>query len=111
MSTAAWIPELAGASAPTWPNVGLSFAIGGATGFAEIRREHILRFADDIGRPCRIAEKRNGLVAEASPQAADTVLREFEARADVPAGLRAGSCACSIPSAICRFRICNRRLA
>ena len=91
VSTAAWdTPELAGASAPTWPNVGLSFAIGGATGFAEIRREHILRFADDIGLPRRIAENEMDWLLKRLLQAADTVLREFEARADVPAGLRAG---------------------
>lgn len=91
VSTAAWdTPELVGANAPTWPNVFLSFEIGGATTFAGIRREHVLCFADDIGLPRRVAENEMDRLLKHVLQAADTVLREFEVRTDVPAGLRAG---------------------
>lgn len=91
VSTAAWdTPELAGANTPTWPNVPLSFEIGGATTFAGIRREHVLRFADDIGLPRRVAENEMDRLLKHVLQAADTVLREFEVRTDVPAGVRAG---------------------
>jgi serine/threonine-protein kinase HipA len=91
VSTAAWdTPELVGANAPTWPNVGLSFEIGGATSFATIRREHVLRFADDIGLPRRVAENEMNRLLKHIIPAADAILREFEARTDVPAKLRAG---------------------
>ncbi len=91
VSTAAWdTPELAGANAPTWPDVGLSFEMGGATRFADIRREHVLRFADDIGLPRRVAENEMGWLLKQILPAADAILREFEARTDVPASLRAG---------------------
>jgi serine/threonine-protein kinase HipA len=90
ISTAAWsVPGLVSQSEITWPNISMSFAIGGAATYAELDRNNLFAFATQLGVPKITAEREHKrLVGAVLPQATQ-LLEEFEARKDVPAGQRA----------------------
>ncbi len=89
VSTAAWArPELVGREL-AWPNVSLSFQIGDATTFQNIRREHLFQFAEDLGLPGIAAERVRNYLLKNLISAADKVLAEFNAMA-VPTDSKAG---------------------
>lgn len=84
VSTAAWAtPELAG-TAPRWPDIELSFPIGSARTFADIRIDDVLDFAGELDIPRRTAAAEFARLTGAVIPAADTLLAEFKARTDVP---------------------------
>lgn len=90
VSTTAWaIPELI-QQGPTWPDVELSFPIGDANTFREIRRKHLFQFAEALGLPGSISNRELGRLVGGVIAAADKVIAEFEARVDVPSNYRAG---------------------
>lgn len=89
VSTVAWSrPELVG-QANAWPNVELSFPLGMARTFHEIRRAHLLDFAKALKLPQDAALREINHLVGKIEIAADEVLAEFE-RKDVPAAMRAG---------------------
>jgi serine/threonine-protein kinase HipA len=90
VSTAAWATPEFVPQGPTWPDVELSFPVGDAMTFREIRHEHLFQFAEALGVPASIVNRELDRLAGGAIAAADKVIAEFEARADVPANYRAG---------------------
>lgn len=89
VSTAAWSrPELLG-QASAWPNVELSFPVDGAVTFHEIRRAHLMGFADALRLPPQAALREIKHLVERIELAADEVMAEF-VKKNVPADTRAG---------------------
>jgi serine/threonine-protein kinase HipA len=89
VSTAAWArPELVSRDA-SWPDVELSFALDDATTFREVRRQHLLRFADALGLPQTTALRELNRQLRGVPLAAEKIMLEFESK-DVPSALRGG---------------------
>lgn len=90
LSTASWArPELV-AHGPTWPDIELSFPIGEATTFRNIRRVHLFQFAEAINIPEKMAIREIDRLVAGISTAADKVMAEFEHRNDVPTHMRAG---------------------
>ncbi len=90
VSTVSWArPELVGPNEPQWPNIELSFPIGGAGKFGEIRCEHLFKFADEIGLPRTSASRELSRLIENIEGAADKVMNEFE-KLTVPDNIKAG---------------------
>jgi serine/threonine-protein kinase HipA len=90
LSTASWArPELV-IQGPTWPNIELSFPIGDATTFNNIRRAHLFQFAEALNIPEKAANREISRLVDGIGTAADKVMAEFEHRDDVPANMRAG---------------------
>jgi serine/threonine-protein kinase HipA len=89
VSTAAWArPELVN-HGPKWPNIELSFSIGNARTFEEIRCEHLFQFAEEINLPRISASRELTRLVRNIEFAADKVIAEFECLA-VPDVARAG---------------------
>lgn len=90
LSTASWArPELVN-QGPIWSDIELSFPIGDATSFRNIRREHLFQFAKEIKIPEITANREISRLVDGIIAAADKVMAEFEHRDDVPANMRAG---------------------
>lgn len=89
ISTAAWArPELVNHGA-TWPDVELSFPIGDARTFREIRREHLLQFAEALGLPQGAALRELNRLVSNIALAADKIMLEFDSK-EVPNAMRGG---------------------
>lgn len=91
VSTASWAtPDLVGQGGQTWPNVNLSFRVGRAQTFAEVRADDLIEFGKAIGFPPTAANAiLMKMTADILP-AADSVRNEFYARTDVPENRIAG---------------------
>jgi hypothetical protein len=74
---------------PTWPDVELSFPLGDATSFRQLRREHLLQFAEALGLPQGAALRELNRLVSGVALAADQVMLEFESK-DVPNAMRGG---------------------
>lgn len=91
VSTASWAtPAFCSGSDVIWPNIALSYGVGAAHLFGEIRRNDFMLFADGLGLKRTTAEsKLNELIQGVLP-AAEIVRKEFRDRNDVPKELIAG---------------------
>lgn len=90
VSTASWArPELVGYG-PTWPDIALSFPLGDATSFQDIRRAHLFQFAEALGLPQITAAREVERLVGGIEAAADKIIAEFAQRA-CPPNLRGGS--------------------
>ncbi|RTL56474.1 MAG: type II toxin-antitoxin system HipA family toxin [Rhodocyclaceae bacterium] len=76
VSTAAWATLDLGATVRTWPDVELSFPIGEATTFLQVRTEHFLQFAETLGLPAQVAEHNITRLVKGISEAADRVIVE-----------------------------------
>lgn len=91
LSTASWFtPELAGAYGPVWPDLPLSYPVGGAAIFADIRRSHLYRFGEEIGMAKRTMDAVTDRMLAEIQAKAGAIQAEFEFRKDVPLQVRAG---------------------
>jgi serine/threonine-protein kinase HipA len=89
LSTAAWArPELVNHGA-TWPDIELSFPLGKARTFREIRREDLLQFSEELGLPQSAALRELKRLVSGVSLAAEKVMLEFESM-DVPNAMRGG---------------------
>ena len=75
---------------PQWPNTSLSTQIGAATRFADVTRESVLTFAQQIGLNPRAANRRLNEMSERIVAEADTLYEEFEALTIPQPAVRAG---------------------
>ncbi len=91
VSTAAWAgPDRVGAGGSAWPDVPLSFPIGNANRFSEVKRAEVIEFAGGLGIPQATARRYLDRMVQAIVPAAEKIHAEYEARTDMPAHLRAG---------------------
>ena len=91
VSTAAWAaPDRVGAGESAWPAVSLSFPTGNATRYSEVTLADVIAFAKGLGIPQPTALRYVKRLVDAIIPAAEKVQTEFEARTDVPPGVRAG---------------------
>lgn len=81
VSTATW-------SGAKWLEVELSFPIGDAVHFGDLRFNHFKQLAEEIGLPTKVADKELALMINVIEKIADDVLNEFEVM-PVPENLRA----------------------
>ncbi|MCS6765422.1 MAG: HipA domain-containing protein [Candidatus Protistobacter heckmanni] len=80
VSTAAWArPDLMAQRERCWPNVELSFPIGGARYFEQLERQHLLQFAEALGLPAATANRELDRLINNVENAADQVLAECTA--------------------------------
>jgi serine/threonine-protein kinase HipA len=90
LATSAWNrPELASPGELTWPEVPMSFKVGGATTYPQLTREHLRTFARQLGIAPSAATREMDRMTENIEHMADKVRTEFEARSDVPVRSRA----------------------
>ena len=91
VSTAAWArPEIVGKAGPAWPNIELSFPVGNATHFADVRKTDLMQLADVIELPKTIAATLLEYMVENVGQVAGAVKAEYLARTDTFDNTRAG---------------------
>jgi serine/threonine-protein kinase HipA len=91
LSTAAWsVPGLVGASEAKWPDIALSYPVGGARTYADLKPEHMEEFASQLGVPKSAALREYRKLVHGILPAANELLAEFETRNDVPPEKRAG---------------------
>lgn len=89
VSTASWArPELVGYGS-IWPDIALSFPLGDATSFQDIRRAHLFQFAEALGLPQMSAAREVARLVGGVAAAADRIIAEFE-QCDCPPNLRGG---------------------
>lgn len=81
VSTVAW-------SGAKWMDVALSFPIGDAVYFGNLKFHHFMQLAEEIGLPTKVATKELSSMLKEVAQVADEVLSEFEGK-QVPNNLRA----------------------
>ncbi len=85
LSTAAWsVPGLVGPGETKWPDIALSYPFGGATTYADLKREHMEEFARQLGVPKNATLREYKKLVHGILPAANELLAEFEARNDVP---------------------------
>jgi len=90
LSTAAWsVPDLVGSGEVTWPDVAMSFLIGGAKTYAELSRDQLAEFGKQLGVAPNTIERERQRMVNAIVPAAQELMAEFEARNDVPPPQRA----------------------
>jgi len=75
---------------PRWPDTPLSTQIGAATRFAEVTRESVLAFAQQIGLNARAANRRLDEMSERIVAQANDLYEEFSTLAIPQAAIRAG---------------------
>jgi serine/threonine-protein kinase HipA len=91
VSTAAWAtPSLCGPNEATWPSIGLSYAVGEAHLFGEIRQKDLMLFADELELPATSSARELKRLVQAVLPAAEQVRKEYLLRTDVPPAVRAG---------------------
>ena len=91
LSTASWAsPDLVGMGESTWPNVNLTFPVGEARSFSEVKANDLLIFADAIDFPRSMATTILDNMTKRIVSAAESVQEEFNARTDVPRNQLAG---------------------
>lgn len=90
VSTAAWsVPGLIGQSEASWPDIAMSYPIGGASNYADLNRAHMDEFAGRLGLVERTTTREyKSLLGRILPMA-KALVDEFEARKDVPAAQKA----------------------
>jgi len=90
LSTAAWsVPDLVGQGEATWPDVAMSFPLGGASTYSQLSQEQLAEFGKHLGvAPNTVNRERKRMVDTILPEA-KKLLEEFEARSDVPPAQRA----------------------
>lgn len=71
-----------------WLDLELSFPIGNAVHFGELRSDHFNQLAEEIGLPTKVADKELNVMLKGIEKAADDILNEFEVK-PVPNNLRA----------------------
>ncbi|MDA8093703.1 MAG: HipA domain-containing protein [Betaproteobacteria bacterium] len=91
VSTGAWArPEIVAQGQPTWPNVELSFPVGNARTFRELTPADLVRFGEELGVPKEISFREIARMTANILPAAEKVMKEYEARKDVPLNVKAG---------------------
>lgn len=81
VSTASW-------RGAEWLDEELSFAIGDAVCFGDLKLDHFKQLSEEIGLPPKIAEKEVSMMIKSIEKAADDVLHEFEDKR-IPSSQRA----------------------
>lgn len=89
VSSGAWyVPTLVGQSGGAWPDIPMAFPVDGAITYREVRWKHLENFARQLGVPPSSFLRARRIVTKA-PEAAEEVLRQLEARQDIPVTKRA----------------------
>ncbi len=90
LSTCAWArPELSGDGESQWPNIAMSFPIAEIVRYSDLRKEHVMAFAEQLGvRPSSFNREFNKMLTGIE-NAAEELEQEFIARTDVPQAYRA----------------------
>ena len=90
LSTGAWSrPELLGPGEAQWPNVAMSFPVGDAVRYRDLRKEHLQAFAGELGIRSTSFHREFTRMVSGIGKAAAELSAEFEARTDVPDAVRA----------------------
>ena len=91
VSTAAWArPELASPGEATWPDIGLSYAIGQAKTYGELTAQDFAAFGAALGLDLGLVGRELKTMTNRILPAAHNLLDEHQARTDVPRERRAG---------------------